>query len=263
MDLGLRGRRAIVTGGSRGIGLAVADTLAAEGCDVALVSRTPSDAAVARVARHGTRVLPIAADTTDDAAVQTMVARVVEELGGVDVLVNAAAQPASSGPQTSASSTTDELVREQFETKVLGYLRCARAVAPHMAAQGFGRIVNVSGLNARSSSSLVGSVRNVSVAALTAALADELGPQGVTVTVVHPGLTVTERTPGMIAAKAEADGTSAEEAERALGRSSRLGRLVTAEEVADVVVFLASPRGVAVNGDAVAAGGGQPGVTYY
>jgi NAD(P)-dependent dehydrogenase (short-subunit alcohol dehydrogenase family) len=181
----------------------------------------------------------------------------------VDVLVNAAATPASSGPQGAASDTTDELMREQFETKVLGYLRCARAVAPHMVGQGFGRIVNVSGLNARGSSSLVGSVRNVSVAAMTAALADDLGPKGVTVTVVHPGLTVTERTPGMISAKAEADGTSEEEAERALGRSSRLGRLVTAAEVADVVVFLASPRSVAVNGDAVAAGGGQPGVTFY
>jgi NAD(P)-dependent dehydrogenase (short-subunit alcohol dehydrogenase family) len=263
MDLQLRGKRAIVTGGSRGIGLATADTLAAEGCDIALVSRTPSAEAVDRVARHGTRVLAVAADTTDSGSVEAMVAQVVAELGGVDVLVNAAAQPASSGPQSSASTTTDEMVREQFETKVLGYLRCARAVAPHMTAQGFGRIVNVSGLNARGSSSLVGSVRNVSVAALTAALADELGPQGVTVTVVHPGLTVTERTPGMIAAKAEAEGTTLAEAERALGRSSRLGRLVTAQEVADVITFLASPRSAAVNGDAVAAGGGQPGVTYY
>lgn len=263
MDLQLTGRRAVVTGGSRGIGLAAADTLAAEGCEVALVSRTPSDEAVRRVARHGTRVLPIAVDTTDDAAVQAMVAQVVAELGGVDVLVNAAAQPAGAGPQPAAAETTDALLREQFETKVLGYLRCARAVAPHMTAQGFGRIVNVSGLNARASTSLVGSVRNVSVAALTAALAEDLGPRGVTVTVVHPGLTVTERTPGMIAAKAAADGTSAEEAERALGRSTRLGRLVTAEEVADVIAFLCSPRSVAINGDAVAVGGGQPGVTFY
>ncbi|GAA4553331.1 SDR family NAD(P)-dependent oxidoreductase [Pseudonocardia xishanensis] len=263
MDLRLRGRRAIVTGASRGIGLAVAEALAAEGADLALVSRTSSAEAVERVARHGTRVLPLAADTTDDAAVGAMVERVVAELGGVDVLVNSAAAPARPGAQVAASRTTDALMREQFETKVLGYLRCARAVAPHMVAQGFGRIVNISGLNARGSSSLVGSVRNVSVAALTAALADELGPAGVTVTVVHPGLTVTERTPGMIAAKAQADGTSEAEAEAALGRSTRLGRLVTAAEVADVVAFLASPRSVAITGDAVAAGGGQPGVTYY
>jgi len=265
MDLQLRGRRAIVTGGSRGIGLAVAEALAAEGADLAIVSRGADALEEAAVAlrRHGTTILPIAADTTDAAAVDALVARVVAELGGVDVLVNSAAAPAGSGAQVAASQTTDDLVREQFETKVLGYLRCARAVAPHMVEQGFGRIVNISGLNARSSSSLVGSVRNVSVAAMTAALADELGRHGVTVTVVHPGLTVTERTPGMIAAKAAADGTSEAAAEAALGRGSRLGRLVTAAEVADVVSFLASPRSVAINGDAIAAGGGQPGVTYY
>ena len=265
MDLQLTGRRAIVTGGSRGIGLAVAAALAAEGCDVAIVSRGKEalDEAAARLAAHGTRIVPLVADTTDDASVRAMVDEVVTTLGGVDILVNAAAKPASAGAQAGASTTGDDLMREQFETKVLGYLRCARAVAPLMTAQGWGRIVNISGLNARGSSSLVGSVRNVAVSAMTAALADELGPQGVNVTVVHPGLTVTERTPAMVAAKAEADGTSAEEAERALGRTTTVGRMITAEEVADVVAFLASPRSVAINGDAVAAGGGQPGVTFY
>ncbi|MFR9800996.1 SDR family NAD(P)-dependent oxidoreductase [Pseudonocardia sp. RS010] len=265
MDLRLSGKRAIVTGGSRGIGFAVASALAVEGCDVAIVSRGTEAlvAAATRLAAHGTRIVPLVADTTDDASVRAMVEAAAGELGGVDVLVNAAARPATPGAQASASETDDEVVREQFETKVLGYLRCARAVAPLMTAQGWGRIVNISGLNARSSSSLVGSVRNVAVSAMTAALADELGPQGVNVTVVHPGITVTERTPDMVAAKAAADGTSEEEAARALGRTTTVGRMITAEEVADVVVFLASPRSVAINGDAVAAGGGQPGVTHY
>jgi NAD(P)-dependent dehydrogenase (short-subunit alcohol dehydrogenase family) len=142
----------------------------------------------------------------------------------------------------------DDALRSEVETKVLGYLRCARAVAPHMTAAGWGRIVNVSGLNARATGNLVGTVRNVAVAAMTANLAEELGRHGVNVTVVHPGRTVTERTPAEVAA-APAD--------------TRIGRLVTAAEVADVVAFLCSPRSVAVTGDAVAVGGGTPGVAVY
>jgi NAD(P)-dependent dehydrogenase (short-subunit alcohol dehydrogenase family) len=154
-------------------------------------------------------------------------------------------------------------VREELEVKLLGYLRVARAVAPQMVDRGWGRIVNVSGLNARRSGSVAGSVRNVAVAALTKNLADELGPLGVNVTVVHPGLTRTERTPGMVAARAEADGTSETDAEAALSADVSIGRLVDAAEVADVVAFLASPRSVAINGDAVAAGGGQLGPIFY
>jgi NAD(P)-dependent dehydrogenase (short-subunit alcohol dehydrogenase family) len=157
----------------------------------------------------------------------------------------------------------DDALRVEIETKVLGYLRCARAVAPAMVAQGWGRIINISGLNARMSGSLVGSVRNVAVAAMTKNLADELGPSGVNVTVVHPGTTVTERTPGMLAARAERDGIPAEEVARRLAGATSIGRLVTGEEVADVVAFLASPRSVAITGDAIAVGGGSRGAIYY
>jgi NAD(P)-dependent dehydrogenase (short-subunit alcohol dehydrogenase family) len=147
--------------------------------------------------------------------------------------------------------------------KVLGYLRCARAAAPYMIGQGWGRIVNISGLAARSVSTPSGSIRNVAVAALTKSLADELGPAGINVTVVHPGLTATERTPAMIARFAAARGSTEDEAEARLGAGSSIGRIVTAAEVADVVAFLASPRSVAINGDAIAAGGGTPGAIHY
>jgi NAD(P)-dependent dehydrogenase (short-subunit alcohol dehydrogenase family) len=265
MDLQLTGKRAIVTGASRGIGLAVADRLAAEGAHVALVARGAqalADAA-ARVRRHGTPVLVCPADTTDDAAVRAMVAEVAGAFGGVDVLVNAAARPASSAPVPALADLADDALRVEVETKVLGYLRCARAVAPHMAAAGWGRIVNVSGLNARISGSLVGSVRNVAVAAMTKNLADELGPAGITVTVVHPGTTVTERTPAMLAERAVREGVPAAEVARRLAAATSIGRLVTAEEVADVVTFLASPRSAAISGDAIAVGGGTRGAIHY
>ena len=156
---------------------------------------------------------------------------------------------------------TDAEVGGDFDTKVLGYLRCARAVAPHMTAQGYGRIVGISGRGARRTGSIAGSIRNV--AALTANLADELGPSGVGVTVVHPGMVETERTPRLVANRAAATGRTEEEVRADLAARSSLRRLVTAEEVADVVVFLCSPRAVAVTGDAVGVGGGNRGAIHY
>ena len=265
MDLQLQGRRAVVTGASRGIGLAVACGLTAEGADVVLVSRggLDLDRAVERAGRGPGRALPGVADTRDDAAVRAVVASAVDRLGGVDVLVNAAARPGGGAAPPPLADLADDALREEVETKVLGYLRTARAVAPHMAAQGWGRIINISGLNARQSSSLVGSVRNVAVAAMTKNLADELGPSGINVTVVHPGMTVTERTPGMLAARAAEQGVEPQAVLAQLGAATSIGRLVSAEEVADVVVFLASPRSVAITGDAVAVGGGARGAIHY
>jgi NAD(P)-dependent dehydrogenase (short-subunit alcohol dehydrogenase family) len=260
MDLELTGRRALVTGGSRGIGLAVARALAAEGSDVALVARG-EDAlrrAADEVARaSGRTVIAAPADTGDDASVVAMVGHVVAQLGGVDILVNAAATPATGAP------FTDDDLEGEINVKVRGYLRCARAVAPLMVESGWGRIVNIAGLAARQTGNVVGTIRNVAVSAMTKNLADELGPRGVNVTVVHPGMTRTERTPEAMAAMAQARGTTVEELERVLEGGVSIGRLVTAEEVAAVVAFLASPKSVALNGDAVVAGGGARGSIYY
>ena len=257
MDLELTGRRAVVTGGSRGIGLAIGRALAAEGADVALVARTEDvlERAAEEVARESGRAVP--ADTGDDASVATMVGLVVAQLGGVDILVNAAAAPATGAP------FTDDNLEDEINVKVRGYLRCARAVAPLMVESGWGRIVNIGGVAARQTGNLVGTVRNVAVAALTKNLADELGPRGVNVNVVHPGMTRTERTAEAAAAMASSRGVTVEELERALQGAVSLGRIVTAEEVAAVVTFLASPKSVAINGDPVVASGGARGSIHY
>jgi NAD(P)-dependent dehydrogenase (short-subunit alcohol dehydrogenase family) len=260
MDLELKDRRALVTGGSRGIGLAVARALAAEGADVALVARGQealSRAAESVASESGRRVIWAVADTGDDASVTAMVKHVVRELGGVDILVNAAATAATGAP------FTDDDLEPELNVKFRGYLRCARAVAPQMVERGWGRIINISGLAARSTGSIVGTVRNVAVAAMSKNLADELGPKGVNVVVVHPGMTRTERTPESMRAMAEARGVTVEELERRLQSGVSIGRLVTAEEVASVVTFVASPRSVALNGDAVVASGGALGPIYY
>jgi NAD(P)-dependent dehydrogenase (short-subunit alcohol dehydrogenase family) len=251
MDLELSGKRAIVTGGSRGIGLAIARQLALEGVDVGIAARDEhriAEAVAELSALTGRRIVGWGCDTTDDESVRAMAAALASELGGVDILVNSAAMPGGVNPPPKLAAVTADALWTEVNTKVMGYLRCAREVAPLMIDQGWGRIINVSGLAARQTGNVLGSIRNVSVAALTKNLADELGPHGINVTVVHPGATKTER-------------MSDETAARAGGNV--IGRVVDADEVAYVVAFLASPKSVAITGDAIACGGGAKGAIHY
>jgi NAD(P)-dependent dehydrogenase (short-subunit alcohol dehydrogenase family) len=252
MDFELRDKRAIVTGGSRGIGRAVARQLALEGVDVVIAARREGplkETADALAGETGRRIEPVVADTTDDQSVTDLVATTVERLGGVDILVNNAAFPGGLSGTTPAIEVDRADIVADFDTKVLGYVRTAQAVAPHMINQRWGRIINIGGLAARQVSSLSGSIRNVALTAVAKTLADQLGPRGVNVTTLHPGGTRTE---------AHADQDLSGWAKRA-----SIGRIVDAAEVAWVVAFLASPKSVAINGDTIACGGGTPGAIYY
>jgi NAD(P)-dependent dehydrogenase (short-subunit alcohol dehydrogenase family) len=252
MDLELKGKRAIVTGGSRGIGKAIAWVLAAEGVDVVIAARG-KDAldrtAAELVERTGRRIVPIVADTGRKDSVDALVEEAVRSLGGVDILVNNAAVPGGISNATQLAEVVDEQALEDINIKVIGYLRTARAVAPHLVSQGWGRIINIGGLALYHTGRPVATIRNVGVAAVTKNLADELGPKGVNVTALHPGATRTER-------------TDPEQARQASARVS-IGRIIDAKEVAWVVAFLASPRSVAVNGEAIAVGGGSLGTIRY
>ncbi|GAA2897943.1 hypothetical protein GCM10010472_65440 [Pseudonocardia halophobica] len=152
MDLNLRGARAIVTGGSRGIGFAVAQELTAEGARARLVARHPGRLADTTADLRPAAALALPTDTTNTAAVGAMVERIVAGWGGVDALVNAA-EPA-------IAMTGDNAISADLDTNILCYLRCARAVATHMTAEGAGRIINVSGFNARRTGSLAGTIRS-------------------------------------------------------------------------------------------------------
>jgi NAD(P)-dependent dehydrogenase (short-subunit alcohol dehydrogenase family) len=267
MDLQLTGKRALITGGSRGIGKAVAAALAAEGVDVALLARDPQRlaAAVAELsASCPRRFVGVVADTGDGEAVQRAVLEAESGLGGtIDILVNAAAEPAGYAPPPQLADITSEYFHQQLDIKVMGYLRTAQAVAPSLKAKGWGRIINISGLAARQTGNPVGSIRNVGVAALTKNLADELGRHGINVTTVHPGLTVTERTADMVTHQAQRRGVAASVIQGEMDAGNSTGRVISAQEVADVVVFLASPRSRAINGDAIAVGGGAPRAIHY
>ena len=267
MDLQLEGKRALVTGGSRGIGKAIARALAREGVDVALLARTPDvlQAAAAELASQtGRQVIGVAGDTTGDEGVRQAVAEAVAALGGsIDILVNAAAEPAGFAGPPKLTEITGPFFHGEMDTKVMGYIRCAREVVGGMQAKGWGRIVNISGLATRQTGNTVGSIRNVAVAALTKNMADEFGPSGINVTVVHPGLTRTERTAALVAARAAAQGVSVQAVEDQMAAMNSINHLVDASEVADVVAFLCSPRSRAINGDAIAVGGGGPRSIHY
>lgn len=266
MDLQLKDKRALVTGGSRGIGKAIARALAQEGVRVLLSARdlAAATAAAEELAREtGGEVHAFIADTRDDDQVDALIAHAIAQLGGLDIVVNNAARPGARPEVPGVAGVASDYLLDELNTKLVGYLRIARATAPHLVANGWGRIINISGLAARQSGTIPGSTRNVAIAALTKNLADELGPKGINVTVVHPGATRTEKTADAVAAKAAADDISLDAAEKSLFGQSLIGRIVEAEEVAAVVAFLASPRSVAINGDAIAAGGGSPRAIHY
>ena len=159
MDLQLKGKVALVTGGSRGIGKAIAIQLAQEGADIVLAARTKDrlDAAAAEIAaKTGRKVIAIVVNTGDDASVQAMGAQALAAMGHVDILVNAAAEPGGYAPVPSLAEVKGAFVDEEINIKVKGYIRCAQAVVPSMKASGWGRIVNISGLAARQTGNIVG-----------------------------------------------------------------------------------------------------------
>jgi NAD(P)-dependent dehydrogenase (short-subunit alcohol dehydrogenase family) len=269
MELGLQGKHAIVTGGSRGIGKAIARELAREGVDVAIVARNKGDLeATARelAAETNRRIVPLAADVTSKEQVDRTVAEAAEQLGGLHILVNSGSAPGGSPTATGPIETViDEDLIEDFNTKYVGALRCSRAVIPFMKTAGWGRIINISGGNAGNPS---GGARNAGLVHMTKTLAVQLGRHGITVNCIHPGTTRTERTPSLLAARAAQLGVSPEDAERQdfapdSPRGNAICRMVDATEVAFVAVFLASDKAWAVSGELVAASGGAGRSVYY
>lgn len=266
MDLRLAGKTAFITGGSKGIGKCTARVLAEEGVDVGILARdmATAEAAAQEIARATNRkVKAYKADTSDDAQVKAAIAAAVADLGRIDILVNCAATAAGQTRPPNLLEIKNDDFWAEMNVKVMGYLRTAREVAPMMKANGWGRIINVSGLAARNTGSIIGSMRNVSVAAMTKNIADELAGTGVNAVCVHPGLTVTEKTAGLIERQAKANNITPAEMEKRMDMRNTNRKVVTMEQVADLIAFIASPRSVAVNGDVIAAGGGAPGTIHY
>src|SRR5438094_3312298 len=272
MELGLSGKNAIVTGGSLGIGKAIALELAREGVNVAIAARSkrPLEAAAHELATAtGRRIIPIVADVTSKEQVDSMVAQAADRLGGLHILVNSGSAPGGSATATGPIETVvDEDLLQDFNVKYVGALRCARAAIPYLKQHGWGRIINISGTNARNAGNLSGGARNTSLVHLTKTLAVQLGRYGITVNCIHPGTTRTERTPRLLAARAKELGVTPQEAEQRdfspdSPRGNAICRMVDAAEIAYVTAFLASDKAWAVTGELIVATGGSGRSVYY
>lgn len=261
MDLGLSGKACIVTGATSGIGAATVRMLADEGSRVLLVARDEQrlrDAA----ASLGPGAATCAADVTDPGAATRIVAACEDAFGRLDVLVN----NAGTMPVASLDELSDDDWQEQWDLNVMASLRLMRAAAPRMAANGWGRIVNVS-----SSAGKRPSLRNAAYAVSKAAqlslsrvFADQYAAQGVLVNAVAPGPTATELWTGEqgIAAQAAAkSGATREQELESAGARLPVGRLGEPEEVAAVILFLCSERASDVSGASWSVDGGA--VPFY
>lgn len=253
MDIDLRGRTAVITGASRGIGRAVAAGLAAEGCHLHLVARTAEDLERARTelaSEHGVDIHIHALDL----AVSANVDALVDRCGGVDILVN----NAGAIPAGSLAAVDEATWRAAWDLKVFGFINCCRAMYPLMKARGKGVIINVVGIaggEVEEFNYIAGTAGNASLAAFTRALGSDSPADNIRVLGVNPGLTATDRLVTLMQQNAVAKGLAAQQW-RQLTEHLPFGRPAEPEEVADLIAFLASDRAAYISGTLVTIDGG-------
>ena len=238
MDLELQSKHVLVTGGSKGIGLACARAFAAEGAKVAIVSRSAANLAGASEALGGAYVF--AADLADAAAAREMVDRVERDFGPIDVLVNSA----GAASRTAPDDLTPDAWRAAMEAKYFPYVNAIDPMVKRMATRGAGVIVNIigSGGKVATASHLAGGAANAALMLVTVGLANAYAGSGVRLVGINPGLTHTSRLAAAMKVEAALHGISeSEEVQRTTGRVP-LGRLAQPEEIANMAVVAASAR---------------------
>ncbi len=247
----LSGRRALVTGGGRGIGRAVALDLARAGAKVAVAARTRAEVdAAAREAGGAAFVV----DVADPVSVRALVADVRAALGDVEILVNAAGV----APSAPLVKTTDEQWRQAIDVNLGGTFHCLREALPAMTAAGWGRVVNVASIAGKTGMPYIAAyaASKHGVLGLTKVAALESAARGVTVNAVCPGYVDTPMTGVSIARIVEKAGLTAEEARRRLEHASPQKRMYTAAEVSALVLFLCGDAAAGINGQALSLDGG-------
>lgn len=258
MDLQLSGKRALVTGASKGIGLASARMLASEGCDVAVNAREAErlDAAAHGLAGEtGRRIVALPGDMSVDSDAKAVVDGAVGALGGIDVLVTCA----GSSPGGLLTELSEEDWLGSMRLKFLGYVRTVRHAIPHMLEQGSGAIVLVVGNDGLKPSywELTAGAANAADINFAASIAEQYGPLGIRVNTVNPGPVATDRWDGLEKAFARDMKVTQERAHELALASLPLRRICLPEEVASVVTFLASPLASYVNGAHIPVDGAQ------
>ena len=259
MNLYLTDQHVLITGGSKGIGLACAAVFLEEGARVTLVSRSAENLAagaaslLAALPGCDARVHTVAADLADAGAAAAALAQAVAHFGAVDVLVNSA----GAAKRTSPQDLTPQAWHDAMQAKYFTYIHMTDPAIKAMAARGQGVVINVVGAGGKVASPihLPGGSANAALMLASVGLANAYGPHGVRVNVVNPGATLTERLKSGLQAEAQFLGISVEEAQQRANARQPLGRLAEPREIADAVVFLASSRASYVTGAVLAMDG--------
>src|SRR4029453_13206314 len=255
VDLGLKGKKAIITGASRGLGQAIAAELAAEGVDLGRCARNEQalQTAAEEFRSLGGTVHAQVADVTNERDVEDFVARSAQELGGIDILGN---NPGRAPPGV-FESLSDEDWQADLDVKLFSMIRFTRHVLPHMRARGGGRIVNINAILGRSPDPklFATSVNRAACISLSKALAIELGPENILVNSVNIGSVLTSNWRN-IHEKQAPDVPEDEFFRKLAGEQIPLGRFGRPEEVAAVVAFLVSERATYVTGASIDVAGG-------
>jgi NAD(P)-dependent dehydrogenase (short-subunit alcohol dehydrogenase family) len=248
VKLGLDGKVVLVTGGSKGIGLACARAFAAEGAKVAIASRSQDnlDAAVKTMGAEGVQVLAICADLGEAEQARAMVARTERELGPVDVLVNSA----GAAKRHTMEEYDDAAWHQGMNAKYFPYINAMDAVRPGMMKRGRGAIVNIVGTGGKRAqpTHLAGGAANAALMLVTAGMANALARSGIRVNAINPGPTYTDRVQRALQVEAKSEGVDVNEALKRSEARIPLGRYARPEEVAAVALFLASGQASYVTG---------------
>jgi len=257
MDLGLRGKVALVAASSRGLGRAAARELAREGARVAICARTGEELeTTAQQIREetGEEVLAVQADLTQAADVSRLVAQVEEQFGQIDILVTNAGGP----PGGSFDDFDDGAWEAAWELTLMSAVRLIRAVLPGMKARRWGRIVNITSVSVKQPMQdlLLSNAYRTAVVGMAKTLANELAPLGITVNNVCPGWTLTDRVRELVQRRAEQEGKPFDEALKAVATEIPMGRVGRPEELAALIAFLASERAAYITGTSIPVDGG-------
>ena len=257
MQGSLAGRVALITGGSKGIGKAVALAFAREGARLAICARGGAglESAAKEIRALGSQALAVEADVINPADIRRFVDAAAAQYGGIDILVNNAV----SSSQSSFAALSDEEWRHHIDVKLMGYVRCAREALPHLQASGRGRIVNIAGMTARivSEYRMTNGVVNAAVTNFTKHLAEQAGRHGITVNAIHPGYTWTPRMEAMLERWAQLDGRTLDEVTALRKAEIPIGRFIQPQDIASLVLFLCSDAAGAITGQAIAVDGGS------